>query len=44
MPAFGDKLTDDEIWAVLTYIKTWWKPDQLERQATVSARHTPPAK
>jgi mono/diheme cytochrome c family protein len=25
MPAFAGKLTDDEIWAALAYIKTWWK-------------------
>jgi mono/diheme cytochrome c family protein len=24
MPAFGSKLTDDEIWAVLAYIKSHW--------------------
>jgi mono/diheme cytochrome c family protein len=44
MPTFGDKLTDDDIWAVLAYIKTWWKADQVEFQKTVTARHTPPAK
>jgi mono/diheme cytochrome c family protein len=43
MPPFADKLADDEIRAVLAYIKTWWKPDQLQRQASVSARYTPPA-
>jgi mono/diheme cytochrome c family protein len=43
MPAFGDKLTAEEMQAVLAYIKMWWKPDQLERQATFSARYTPPA-
>ncbi len=25
MPAFGGKLSDEEIWAVLAYIKTYWK-------------------
>jgi mono/diheme cytochrome c family protein len=24
MPAFGDKLADEEIWAVLAYIKSRW--------------------
>ena len=24
MPAFGEKLTDEEIWAVLAYIKSHW--------------------
>jgi mono/diheme cytochrome c family protein len=43
MPAFDGKLTDDEIRAVLAYIKTWWKPEQIEFQTTVSARYTPPA-
>ncbi len=43
MPAFGDKLSAAEIGAVLDYIRTWWKPDQLEFQATVSARYTPAA-
>lgn len=43
MPAFKDKLTEEEIQAVLVYIKIWWKPDQLEFQATVSAKYTPSA-
>ena len=28
MPAFGDKLKDEEIWAVLAYIKNTW-PDKI---------------
>lgn len=43
MPAFSDKLTDDEIRAVLLYMKTWWKPEQISSQATVNALYTPPA-
>jgi len=43
MPAFDGKLTDDEIWAVLAYIKTWWKPEQIEFQSTVSSKYTPSA-
>jgi mono/diheme cytochrome c family protein len=35
MPAFGGQLTDDQIWAVLAYIKSTWpkeiKAAQLER-------------
>jgi mono/diheme cytochrome c family protein len=31
MPAFGDKLSDREIWAVLSYIKSTWPPE-LQRQ------------
>lgn len=38
MPAFGDKLSDEEIWAVIAYIKTWWQADQVASQATVTAR------
>jgi mono/diheme cytochrome c family protein len=30
MPAFDDTLTDKEIWAVLTYIKSAW-PEDLRR-------------
>lgn len=26
MPAFGDQLTDEEILAILEYLKTWWGP------------------
>ena len=29
MPAFRDKLTDDEIWAVLAYIKSHWKSREV---------------
>ena len=29
MPAFGGKLSDAEIWAVLAYIKTSWKDPKL---------------
>ena len=31
MPAFGDKLSDDDIWAVLSYIKSRW-PKQVQRR------------
>jgi S-disulfanyl-L-cysteine oxidoreductase SoxD len=44
MPAFKDKLTDDQIRTVLAYIKTWWQPEQLERQGTVTVLYTPPAR
>lgn len=36
MPAFGDRLDDDEIIAILEYIKTWWGPDELAFQREVS--------
>ena len=29
MPAFGDKLSDDEIWAVLSFIESHWKTKEL---------------
>jgi mono/diheme cytochrome c family protein len=29
MPAFGDKLSDDEIWAVLSFIGSHWKTKKL---------------
>ena len=31
MPAFADKLTDSEIWAVLSFIKSQW-PDRVTRR------------
>jgi len=33
MPAFGDKLSDDEIWAVLAYMKTRWTSAVLPARA-----------
>lgn len=33
MPAFRERLSDEEIDAVLTYIKTMWTPEQREAQA-----------
>ena len=33
MPAFGGKLTDDEIWAVLAYIKSHWTGAVLPARA-----------
>lgn len=39
MPAFGSKLSDDEIWAVLAYIKSHWNsPDVATARAEMS-RH-----
>jgi mono/diheme cytochrome c family protein len=29
MPAFGDKLTDDDIWAVLAFVKSHWTSREL---------------
>lgn len=36
MPAFGDALTDDEIWAVLAYIKSTWPADIQAAQEEVN--------
>lgn len=33
MPAFGDDLHDDDIDAILAYIRTWWTEEQREFQA-----------
>lgn len=33
MPAWGEQLSDDEIRAVLAYIKTFWGPEEREFQA-----------
>ena len=36
MPAFADKLSDDEIWAVLAYIKSTWPERIRQQQAEIS--------
>ena len=37
MPAFAGKLSDDEIWAVLAYIKSHWtSPDVLDTRAEMT--------
>lgn len=40
MPAFGDKLTQSDIFSILAYIKTWWGSEELEvqRGATNAAK------
>jgi mono/diheme cytochrome c family protein len=38
MPAWGDKLSDEEIRAVLTYIKTFWGPRERAYQEAASER------
>ncbi len=42
MPAFGDQLTPEEIWAVITYFKSLWDPDQRASQAEVSRQEPLP--
>jgi mono/diheme cytochrome c family protein len=36
MPAFGDELSEEDIRAMLAFIKTWWTEDQLEFQQQVT--------
>ncbi len=36
MPGFGEILSDDEIWAVLAYIKSTWPPAVQERQRQIT--------
>lgn len=36
MPAFGSVLTEQDIWAVLSFIKSTWPPEIQERQTDVS--------
>jgi mono/diheme cytochrome c family protein len=38
MPAFAGVLSDEEIWAVLAYIKSAWPERIRERQAAISER------
>ncbi len=39
LPALGDKLTEPEVDAILTFIKSWWTTDQRESQADISERY-----
>jgi mono/diheme cytochrome c family protein len=36
MPGFADDLSDEEIWAVLAYIKSTWPPNIRDRQADMT--------
>lgn len=38
MPAYAETLSDEEIWAVLAYIKSRWPENVRARQAEISAR------
>ncbi len=40
MPSFGDKLTDDEIGAILAYFKANWGPEEREWQREVTEQET----
>jgi mono/diheme cytochrome c family protein len=39
MPPFKDKLSEEEVNAILAYIKTWWTEEQRQSHADVSRRH-----
>lgn len=36
MPAFRDKLSDEDVEAILAYIKTWWTAEQRAAQVQVT--------
>jgi len=38
MPAWGDRLNDQEIRAVLAYLKSFWGPAERESQAQISSQ------
>ena len=38
MPPFGEKLSDDEIIAVIRYFQTWWTEGQLSSQQSLSGQ------
>ncbi|CCQ75152.1 c-type cytochrome [Magnetospira sp. QH-2] len=38
MPGFADQLTDDQIWAVLAFIKSHWTLEARQRQAEMTKR------
>ena len=40
MPAFGGKLSDEEIWAVLTYLKSHWASGEVLSARAEMTRHT----
>ena len=38
MPAFQGVLDQDDVTAILSFIKTWWTEDQRRSQASITAR------
>lgn len=42
MPALGDRLSDEEITAVIAYLHTLWTPEQLETQQDITKRYREP--
>lgn len=43
MPAFADLLEDEEIWAVLSYIKSTWPPETRATHDSINTRVVRPA-
>lgn len=41
MPSFGDQLTDDQLTAILEYLKSNWGPDERAFQWEISQRENP---
>ena len=39
MPGFGDRLAEDDTETILSFIKTWWTPEQRDSQADISERY-----
>ena len=39
MPAFSDRLSREQVEAILAYIQTWWTEDQRSTQADISERY-----
>lgn len=39
MPGFGEKLSRQDVYAVIRYFQTWWQPEQLEIQQELSQQH-----
>lgn len=44
MQAFKDRLSDDEIAAVLAYIKTMWTPEERATQTNITRQSCPSAR
>ena len=41
MPGFADELSEDDVHAVLSYIKTWWTAEQRDHQERVTEQLCP---
>lgn len=39
MPAFKEKVNEQDVGAILAFIKTWWTTEQRQSQADVSSRY-----